>query len=66
MSKVETQEYVVDGKVNIEALEAKFAEIVEDATKSNNGNGAAGRRFRVSTVAISRDFLEMRKATPKK
>ena len=34
--------------------------------KSNKGNGAAGRRFRLSTVAISKSFLDMRKVTPKK
>jgi len=61
-----TIEFVKDGLINIEALEAEFAGILADAVKSNKGNGAAGRRFRLSTVAISKSFLDMRKVTPKK
>jgi hypothetical protein len=65
MSK-SNEEFVTQGAINIEALESSFADILSDAVKSNKGNGAAGRRFRLSTVAISKSFLDMRKVTAKK
>jgi len=61
-----TVEFVVDGLINIEALEAEFASILKDAEKSNKGNGAAARRFRLSTTALSKSFLDMRKVSTKK
>jgi len=58
--------FVADGKIDEEKLEEALAMILADAKKANKGNGAAGRRFRLNTVSISKDFLDMRKVTPKK
>lgn len=58
--------FIIDGKIDEEKLEEAFNMILADAKKANKGNGAAGRRFRLNTISISKDFLDMRKVTPKK
>lgn len=53
-------------EINIEALEAVFESILDDAKKSNRDNGAAGRRFRNNTTALGKAFIGMRVVTPVK
>lgn len=56
-------EFVKDEKIDTETLSQVFENLLEDAEKSNKGNGAAGRRFRVNSVQLSKSFLSMRKVT---
>jgi hypothetical protein len=60
--------FKVDEKtINLEKLEYTLAEVAKDAVKANKGNKAAGRRFRLNTIALGKEsFLEMRKLTPVK
>lgn len=58
--------FINDGKINIRSLVTALTSIIQDAEKSNKGNGASGRRFRLNTVAISKAFLDMRTTTPVK
>jgi DNA/RNA endonuclease YhcR with UshA esterase domain len=55
-----------DGTIKIEALKEAFKVIIDEATRSNLGNGAAARRFRAETSALEKKFMELRKASPKK
>lgn len=57
---------LTDGKtINLGSLEIALTSIKLDSEKANKGNKAAGRRFRLNTTALSKHFLEMRKATPR-
>ena len=66
MSEFENVNFVENNKINTEALAEAFNAILVDAEKANKDNGAAGRRFRLQTVELSKAFLDMRKVTPKK
>jgi len=71
MSKVKIRvkdiEFVTkDNKIDLDALEAAFNSILNDAKKAFLPRGAAAaRRFRVNTVELSKHFLPMRDVTPK-
>jgi uncharacterized Zn finger protein len=61
------EEFVVDGKIDVEKLQSVLEGIVKDAAKANKGNKAAGRRFRLATIELGKvSFLAMRKVTPVK
>jgi len=51
--------------IDLDNLNTALTSIKLDAEKANKGNKAAGRRFRLNTVAISAKFLEIRKVTPR-
>jgi len=51
--------------IDLANLDIALTSIKLDAEKANKGNKAAGRRFRLNTVAISQKFLEIRKITPR-
>ena len=53
--------------IDLEKLESILKDVLKDAGKANKGNKAAGRRFRLNTIALGKQsFLEMRKLTPVK
>ena len=67
-AKVKTEVNFVtpEGKIDVETLKSVFDTIVADAEKSNANNGAAGTRFRINTVALSKEFTALRKLAPVK
>jgi len=54
-----------DGKIDTDNLTTAVEALVKDAMKSNDGQLAAGRRFRINTIKIAEAFKELRKITPK-
>ncbi len=65
VSDIKTEFLSKDGKIQTELLKTAMESIIQDAEKANNGQLAAGRRFRLNTISLSKIFKDMREATPK-
>ncbi len=50
-----------DPYIDIEKLSKTFQQILINAVKSNNGNVTAGRRFRILSSQLEKEFLILRK-----
>jgi hypothetical protein len=62
------ENFVNNGKINVEALEELTAKLVEDAAKSNEekfGQLTAARRFRTNSIKLEKVMKKMRAVTPK-
>lgn len=67
MEKILEKFITEDGKINIENLESTFETILNEAEKSNKGNKAAARRFRIEIRLLEKTiFRALRGITPKK
>lgn len=54
-----------DGKIDTVNLTTAVEALIKDAAKANDGQLAAGRRFRINTINIAKAFKDLREITPK-
>jgi hypothetical protein len=63
MNKEQEEFYSEDNgtKINVKELASTFKNLVISAVKSNSGNVTAGRRFRLESIQLEKDLINMRK-----